>query len=156
MITPEQFDKFRYIQPYFFYNRVTLLSPLTYLFFTLDYGFWYILKQIHVKYASSDKVNFFPEINVFAVQKAASKEPQNTPIPFNLFCTPGNSGIELFPGNEMTAGNPSSAKLQNVSYPFRDTMEFQITGQNLIGPPVLDFCLIGYYLPVSSFSMWNK
>ncbi len=143
-------------QPYFFYQRVNLITPITYLFFTLDYGFWYLLRQIHVKYPSDDGVSGFNDLEVFAIQKASSKETQNIPVPFTLFCTPGNSGIQLYPGNEMDAGQPKAAKLQNIAYPFRDTMEFQISGQNIIGPPILDVCLIGYYIPVKNFKMWKK
>jgi hypothetical protein len=156
MLSLESINEVSHNQPYFFYQRVNLILPITYLFFTIDYGFWYLLRQIHVKYPSDDGAIGFNNLEVFAIQKASSKEPQNIPIPFTLFGTPGNSGIQLFPGNQMTAGRPQSAKLQNVVYPFRDTMEFQISGQNIAGPPILDICLIGYYVPVKNFSMWNQ
>ena len=141
-------------QPYFIYQRVMLTSPVAYMFFALDYGFWYILRQINAKYPSDNGVVQFPDLNIFAVQKGINKEPQNAPIPINLFCTPGSSGVNLT-GAEVTTGAIKAAKLQNIVYPFRDNMEFQITGHTPGTIPYVDVCLIGYYLPVKENVMWS-
>ena len=141
-------------QPYFIYQRVLLNSPIGYMFFALDYGFWYILRQINAKFPSDNGVVQFPELNIFAVQKGINKEAQNVPVPINLFCTPGSSGVQLA-GATVEAGTIKAAKLQNIVYPFRDNMEFQITGHTPGSIPFIDICLIGYYVPVKENSMWS-
>lgn len=154
MLDLNNFDILRDSQPYFIYQRVTLNAPLNYMFFPLDYGFWYLLRQIHAKFPMQQAGISYPELDIFAVQKGINKEPQNVPIPLNLFTTPGSSGITFTAPNDMTAGVMKGAKLQNVVYPFRDNMEFQITGQTGAVPSLVDICLIGYYIPVKDFSMW--
>lgn len=154
MVELEDLNLLQGIQPFFIYRRVALTSPLSYMFYALDYGFYYLLRTIHAKYAENDGVTQFPDLNIFAVQKGSGKEPQNVPIPLTLFCTPGNAGIVLS-GTNTTAGRPKAAKLQNVVYPFRDNMEFQITGQSGGLPSFVDIALIGYYIPVKNFEMWG-
>lgn len=154
MLDLDKFDLQRESQPYFIYQRVTLNAPLNYMFFALDYGFYYLLRQIHAKFPMQQAGIGYPELEIAAVQRAINKEPQNVPIPINLFCTPGSSGIVFSGPSDMTAGTMKAAKLQNVVYPFRDNLEFQITGQSAGVPSIVDICLIGYYIPVKDFSMW--
>ena len=143
------------IQPFFIYQRVALTGPLAYMFYALDYGFYYLLRSIHVKYAETNGIVQFPSLNIFAVQKGSGKEAQNVPIPINLFCSPGNAGITLTGANTNVA-SVKAAKLQNVVYPFRDNMEFQISGQTGVVPANVDIMLLGYYIPVKNFEMWGN
>jgi len=143
------------VQPFFIYRRVALTGPVSYMFYALDYGFFYLLRTIHARYAETDGVVQYPNLNIFAVQKGSGKEPQNQPIPINLFCTPGNAGI-VDSGGVYTVGSVKAAKLQNVVYPFRDNMEFQITGQAGGLPLSVDIMLLGYYVPVKNFEMWGN
>lgn len=154
MVDLKNYDLARESQPYFIYQRVLLGSPIGYMFFALDYGFWYILRQINAKFPSDNGVVQFPELNIFAVQKGINKETQNVPIPVNLFCTPGSSAVQLV-GADVSAGVIKAAKLQNIVYPFRDNMEFQITGHTPGSIPYIDICLIGYYMTVKDRAMWS-
>lgn len=155
MVELEELNLLKGIQPFFIYRRITLSSPVEYMFYALDYGFYYLLRTIHVKYAENNGVAQFPDLNIFAVQKGSGKEAQNRPIPVNLFCTPGNAGV-ILSGATVTTGIPKAAKLQNVVYPFRDNMEFQITGQSGGVPTFVDIVLLGYYIPVQNFEMWGN
>lgn len=155
MVDFKDITQFQGIQPFFIYRQVALAGPISYMFYALDYGFYYLLRTIHAKYAENDGVTQFPDLNIFAVQKGAGKESQNVPIPINLFCTPGNSGV-ILSGANTTAGIPKAAKLQNIVYPFRDNMEFQISGQAGGLPLFVDIMLIGYYIPVKSMEMWGQ
>lgn len=156
MVDFETIDLSRTNQPFFIYRRVTLNVPVAYMFFQLDYGFWYLLRKVHAKYAEQDGANYFPPLNIFAVQKGINKETQNAPVPLNLFTTPGSAGL-VYTAPDVSCGSVKFAKLQNIVYPFRDNLEFQITGQNLAtGPAYVDLCLIGYYMPVTDNEMWSK
>jgi len=154
MVDLKNYDLLRESQPYFIYQRVLLNSPIGYMLFALDYGFWYVLRQINAKYPSDNGVVQFPDLNIFAVQKGINKETQNVPVPINLFCTPGSSGVQLA-GATVDVGAIKAAKLQNIVYPFRDTVEFQISGHTPGSIPFVDICLIGYYLPVKDNVMWS-
>ncbi|MFA5235094.1 MAG: hypothetical protein WC390_11905 [Sulfurimonas sp.] len=155
MVDLNNFDVLRESQPYFIYQRILLNSPIVYFLFSLDYGFYYLLRQIHIRYPSDNGIVQYPNLNIFAVQKGSGKETQNVPIPATLFCTPGNSNVTMV-GALSTVGEVKAAKLQNIVYPFRDTMEFQISGHGIATPPFVDMCLIGYYLPVKENMMWSK
>lgn len=142
------------VQPFFIYRRIALSGPISYMFYALDYGFFYLLRTIHAKYAETDGLVQYPNLSIFAVQKGSGKEAQNVPIPVNLFCTPGNAGISIS-GANTTVASVKAAKLQNIVYPFRDNMEFQITGHAGGVPASIDIMLLGYYIPVKNFEMWG-
>ncbi len=155
MLEIKNCDSLKGPQPYFIYQRVLLTTlPSAYMFFTLDFGYWYLLREIHVKYPADNTLVQYPDLNIFALQKGNSKESQNVPIPVNLFCTPGSSGVQLI-GAAITAGQMKAAKLQNIVYAFRDTMHFEISGHTASTPPFIDVCLIGYYLPEKQHAMWS-
>lgn len=148
-------DRIKKSQPYFIYQRVLLPGPIGYMFFQLDYGFWYVLKEVHAKFPSDNGAVQYPELNMFALQKGIGKESQNIPVPITLFGTPGNSGVQLV-GADLTAGIMKAAKLQNIVYAFRDTLQFEFSGHVPGTMPYVEVCLIGYYLPVEDNMMWSS
>lgn len=158
MLDLSKFDILRESQPYYYYQRVQLTSPEGYFFSAIDYGFWYLLRRVHVQFSEIDPAGavFYPTLNVYFVERANNKIPQNVPIPFRLFCTPNGEGIQGNVANQLTATGPKNAKLQNVVYPFRDNIELYISGHNPIGnPPFVDIMLIGYLIPAKDFYMWE-
>jgi len=144
-------------QPYYIYKRLILNTPVVYFLHQIDYGFWYLVRQIHVKYPEVDAsgLNFGPKLGLSFRQPGSNRWPQNIPVPDDLFCTPGSSGVTIFPGFEMTSTPLKGAKLQNISHPFRDNIEIQITGQNLVTPYQIDIMILGYYIPVESQAQWQ-
>ena len=143
-------------QPYYIYKRLTLNSPYAYFFEPIDYGFWYLLRKIYVKYPENDGVLFGPHLRFETYQRAANKFPQNVPIPFELVSSPGSAGVSIdaATGN-YTATPVKNAKNQNVVHPYRDNIELTVTGQNLTTPQSIDIMLLGYYIPVQNLKMWS-
>jgi hypothetical protein len=93
---------------------------------------------------------------MYMVEKGSNKIPQNVPIPFRLFTTPGAEGVQVNAANQLTATGPKNAKLLNKVFPCRDNLEIYITGQNPIGnPPFIDMVLIGYLIPATGKVMWQ-
>lgn len=158
MLDLSKFDILRESQPYYIYHRVQLTSPTGYFFQAIDYGFWYLLRRVHVQFPEIDAAGavYYPTLNVYSVERANNRIPQNVPIPFRLFCTPGSEGVQPTAGNQLTATGPKNAKLLNVVYPYRDNIELYISGQNPIGNPAfVDIALIGYLIPAKDFKMWE-
>lgn len=148
-------------QPWFLYKRVQLNTPTGYCFFTIEYGFWYLLRKVHVKYAEVDAAGavFGPRLTVEALLRGTNKWPQNVPIPIDLISTPNQAGVQLDAAtNLLTATPPKASKLLNTLYPFRDNIEFYITGQDVPGnmPQYVDFMAVGYLIPEKTFHMWEK
>lgn len=147
-------------QPWFLYKRVPLTTPTGYCFFEIEYGFWYLLRKIHIKYAEFNSVAalYGPRLSVEAILRGTNKVPQNVPIPFDLISTPNQSGVDINVAlGEMTATAPKASKMLNILYPFRDNVEFYVTGQNVPAgmPPFVDIMAVGYLIPESSFHMWE-
>lgn len=146
-------------QPYYIYKRVQLTSPEGYFLHAIDYGFWYLLRRVHVKFPEVDTAGavFYPQLNLYAVERASNKISQNVPIPFRLIGTPASEGVTVTAGNQMTATGIKNVKLLNKVLPFRDNLEFYISGQNPIGdPPFIDVVCIGYLISDNELSMWNE
>lgn len=159
MLELQTLDTLRKSQPFYVYKRVMLTSPEGYFFQAIDYGYWYLLRKIHVQYPEIDPAGavFYPTLNVYMVEKGQNTIPQNVAIPFDLFCTPGNTGIQTNALNQMTSTGPKNAKLQNKIFPFRDNIELYISGQNPIGnPPFVDITLIGYLIPANDQYQWSE
>jgi hypothetical protein len=156
-IDVENLDSIRESQPYFIYKRIPLSTTAAYFFHQIDYGFWYLLRKVYVKYPEIDVTGliFGPRIRVESYQRGSNKIPQNVPIPFELFCTPGGNSVTVSAGGQMTATGPKNTKLQNVVYPYRDNIELTITGQNTITPIQVDIVLLGYLIPVNKLRMWE-
>ena len=158
MLNLESLDALKDCQPYYIYKRVQLTSPTGYFLNPIDYGFWYLLRRVHVKFPEVDTAGavFYPQLNLYVVERGSNKIPQNTPIPFRLFCTPTSEGVTVTAGNQLTATGPKNAKLLNKVLPFRDNIEFYISGQNPIGnPPFIDIVCIGYMIPERKLYMWE-
>lgn len=154
----ENLDTIRESQPYFIYQRITLAAPINYFLFPIDYGFWYLLRKIYVKYPEIDATGliFGPvPLRFETYQRAANKFPQNVPIPFDLVGTPGSAGVSVDAAGNMTATGCKNSKLQNVVHPFRDNIEIQISGQNTATPAVIDIALHGYLIPSKILTMWS-
>lgn len=158
MLDLSKFDILRESQPYYIYKRVMLTSPTGYFFNAIDYGFWYLLRRIHVQFPELDAAGavIYPQLEMYMVEKGSNKIPQNVPIPFRLFCTPGAEGVQVNAGSQLTATGPKNAKLINKVFPFRDNVEIYISGQNPIGnPPFIDIALVGYMIPNRKLYMWQ-
>lgn len=153
----KELDSLRESQPYYIYKRIELNTPTARFLHTIDYGFWYLLRKIHFKYPSVDVTGaiFGPNLRFETYQTAANKFPQNVPIPFELVGSPGSTGVTIDAAGNMTATPVLNAKLQNVVHPYRDTIDFRITGQNLTTPTQIDIMLIGYYIPEKKLQMWS-
>lgn len=159
MLDLSKFDILRDSQPYYIYKRVQLTSPTGYFFNAIDYGFWYLLRRIHVQFPELNPAGavVYPQLNMYMVERGSNKIPQNVPIPFRLFCTPTAEGVRVNAANQLTATGPKNVKLINKVLPFRDNIELYISGQNPIGnPPFVDITTIGYLIPAKDFFMWQK
>ena len=153
----ENLDSTRESQPYFIYRRILLTSPVVHFLFPVDYGFWYLLRKMYVKYPEVDITGaiFGPHLRFETYQRAANKFPQNVPIPFELITSPGSAGVTIDAAGNMTATGIKNSKLQNVVHPFRDNIEIKISGQNLITPTQIDIALHGYLIPCKNLKMWS-
>lgn len=159
MLDLSKFDILRESQPWYIYKRVQLTSPTGYFFEPIDYGFWYLLRRVHVQFPELDPAGAvtYPQLNMYMVERGSNKIPQNVPIPFRLFCTPGAEGVQVNAANQLTATGPKNVKLINKVFPYRDNIELYISGQNPIGSPAfIDIALVGYLIPSKSFYMWQK
>lgn len=150
-------NKFENSQPYFVYKRITLTRPVEYFFHEIDYGFNYFLRYLIVKYPEIDVTgaNYGPHLRFEAVERAINRRVQNTPIPFELVSTPGSAGVQINAANQMTATGPKNQKKLNVLYPYRDNIEFSISGQNGTEPELVDIVTVGYLIPNENLSMWG-
>lgn len=157
MLDLKNFDLLRESQPYYIYKRVSLAGPEGYFFNAIDYGFWYLLRRLHIKYPEIDPAGavFYPDIAINTLQRAANIWPQNVPVPPRLYGTPAKEGVQINATGQMTATGPKNVKLLNTVYPFRDNIEFYISGQTPTGPLVVDVCCIGYLIPAESLKMWE-
>lgn len=151
-------NNFEGSQPYFVYQRITLTSPVEYFFYAIDYGFDYLLRNLIIKYPEVDNTGaiFGPQLSFEAVESAINRRVQNTPIPFNLVSTPGSSGVAVNAADQMTATGPKNQKKLNVLYPYRDNIEFRITGQNGTTPELIDIVTVGYLIPKRDLKMWGE
>lgn len=147
----------REAQPYFIYGRLTLNAPTNYFLFPIDYGFWYLLRKVHIKYPEVDQTGaiFGPHLRVEMYERASNKWPQNAPVSFELFATPGSAGVTITAGGQMTATGPKNAKLINKIFPYRDNLQLEVSGQNTVTPAVIDICLLGYLIPEKKLAMWK-
>ena len=157
MINLDDFDLLREGQPWFLYKRVSLVDPVGYCFFPLEYGFWYLLRKVNMKYADTDVAgaNRTNRLNVEAILRGTNKIPQNEPIPFDLLSSPGPAGVAPGAGGQLTATGVKTSKLLNTLYPFRDNIELYVTGQQTSLPAFVDIVCIGYLIPEKSFHMWE-
>jgi hypothetical protein len=138
-------------QPYFIYRRITLNAGTEYFLEKIEQGFYYLLREIVVAYPELDVagVNFGPELSFEMVQRAQDIFPQDEPIPFRHVSTPGNDGIQVTAGLQLTATPVKANKILNVIYPEKDNIEIKITGQNGTNPVFIDIMLNGYLIPVN-------
>jgi hypothetical protein len=145
------------VNPFFIYKRLLLNSPTAYFLHQIDYGFWYVMRKIHIRYPEIDVTGavFGPRLSVELYQRGGNQWPQNVPIPVDLFCTPGMSGVTIDGAARMTAVPVKNAKLQNIIYPFRDNFELYVSGQNLVTPTDIDIMIIGFMVPVESQYQWE-
>lgn len=152
-----ELDLNRECQPYFIHRRVALISSVEYVIHPIDYGFWYLLRKIVVKYPEYDVTGLIygPKLRIELFQRAQNKLPQNVPIPDDLFCTPGSNNVRITLGGQMTASSPTSAKLQNIVYPFRDGIELRLYGQNGVTPTFAEIVFIGYLVPADRLHYWK-
>jgi len=158
MLDLEKLEVQRDSQPFYIYKRVMLTSPTGYFFHAIDYGFWYLLRRIHATFPELDPAGAvtYPQLEMYMVEKGSNKIPQNVPIPFRLFSTPGAEGVQVNAASQLKATGPKNAKLLNLVFPCRDNLEIYISGQNPIGnPPFIDIALIGYLVPAKEKAMWQ-
>jgi len=137
-------------QPFFIYRRITLNAGTEYFIEKIEQGFYYLLREIVVAYPELDVAGavFGPELSFEMVQKAQDIFPQDEPIPFRLVSTPGNDGIQITAGGQLTATPVKSCKTLNVMYPEKDVITIKITGQNGVNPAIIDIMLNGYLIPI--------
>lgn len=158
MIDLSNLVELRDFQPWFIYKRITLNQPKNYFLEPIDYGFWYILRSINVKYPEIDAagVVFFGDLEIEFYERASNKWVQNVPIPIRLLSTPHKEGVQINAVNQMTATPLKASILRNIFFPYRDNIEMYISGQNPAGMPVIiDICLVGYYLSAKERVMWE-
>ena len=150
-------DKLQGSQPYFIYERITLVSPIEYFLHTIDYGFFYLLRSIVVQYPEIDSTGaiFGPHLRFESVETTVNHRVQNEPIPFELVTTPGSSGVAVNAADQLTATQPLNQKKFNVVHPNRDVIEFRISGQNGTTPELVDIMLVGYLIPFDKLKMWG-
>lgn len=144
--------------PYFVYRRLTLTAPTEHFFFHIEYGFYYLLRELRVKYPEINTAGavYGPQLEFKAVRRSTNTYFQDAPVPFNLICTPGSSGVQDSATNNLTATPPKNNKLLNILFPNRDNVELQVEGQNGTTPTVCDIVLVGYLIPFESLKMWGK
>lgn len=149
---------FKNSQPYFVYQRITLISPIEYFFFHIDFGFYYLLRNLIVKYPEVDSTGaiFGPHLRFETVQRSTEQYAQDEPIPIELVSTPGSAGISINAAAQMTTQGPSSQKKFNVIYPHRDNIEIKISGQNGTTPELIDIVAVGYLIPFNKVNMWGE
>lgn len=158
MIDLSNVDASRDAQPWFIYKRITLNQPINYFLEPIDYGFWYILRRINVKYPEVDAAGavFFGDLRLERLERASGKWVQNAPIPFRLISTPHKEGVQINAASQMTATPLKNSLLQNVFHPYRDNIEIMISGQVPgVMPLIIDICLLGYYVSAKERVMWE-
>jgi len=144
--------------PYFVYRRLTLAAAIEYFMFHIEYGFYYLLRELRVKYPEIDAggVTFGPQLSFKAVRRSTNTYFQDAPIPFNLLTTPGSSAVQVNAASQMTATPPKNNKVLNILFPYRDNIELQVSGQNGTTPTICDIVLVGYLIPFEQLKMWGK
>jgi hypothetical protein len=137
-------------QPFFVYRRLVLAQPTEKFFYRVDQGFYYLLRDIIIKYPEIDATGaiFGPFLEFRIIQKAQDIYPEDTPIPIRLISSPASYGVAINAAGQMTATQPTGAKTLNTIYPQKDNIEIRITGQNGVTPAVVDIVLNGYLLPI--------
>jgi len=146
----------REVQPYYVYQRVTLNSPQCFWLFTIDYGFYYLLRRIVIKYPEISALGVYgPHLRFELYQRAQDTLQQVEPIPDDLFCTPGPNGVLIDAGGNMSESAPKAGKLLNIVYPFRDNLEVRVNGWNGTSPVICDIMMQGYLIPAGTLTMWD-
>lgn len=148
------------IQPYWIYQRISLVAPKGTFLFPVEYGFWYWLRFINTKYPELDAgaANFAPELAIEIRESGSLHNPQDVnfpPLP-RLFTTPGPNGVQINAGGLMTATGPKYQKAINSMHLHRNNIELYITGRSAIPfPTLIDICLMGYLIPDAHLLMWK-
>lgn len=145
-------------QPYFIYRRLILTKQVEYFLFDIDYGFNYLLRNINVRFPEIDSTGavYGPTLNFESIENSVGRRAQNEPIPFNLLATPGSSGVSVNGSGQMTSASLKNKKMLNVAYPYRDTIQFKVSGQDGITPVAVDIVLIGYLVAKGNIDMWGN
>lgn len=144
-------------QPYFIYQRLTLINTVEHFLQSVDFGFDYLLRNLIVKYPEVDAAGatFGPDLSFTPVNSYADMKTSNFPVPFGLVATPGSAGVQVNAAAQMTATGPKNQKKFNVVFPYRDRIHIEITGQNGTTPVLVDIVLVGYLIPNRELSMWG-
>ena len=180
-------DTSKQSQPYFIYQRLNMgnftgrgFSPV-YFTFQLDYGFGYLLRRVSARWAfygqSVVVTPLSPEMYIAFFQRTYRRALQLQPIPLNLFsqpCVTGNSTVHLGGTGGVTVDNIAfdasprySSKRIDLYFPYRGTIEAQISGQDTgttltdyVGEPTgnpvcIDIVMEGYYIPDKTIKVWG-
>ena len=173
LLTPVNLDMMGQAQPYFLYEKRFIHFPIERFFWRIDYGFGYLLRRVVISWPYTLIANGgFPTPELYAqfFDSGTGKARQVDPIPVSLFSSPASfsekSPTANFPAPDMRVGCGvrGSFKILNWYYPYGDTIELRITGQDTIGaqhcgqinPPYVRVMLDGYYVPEKSLEMWDK
>ncbi len=158
MIDLSNFDPIRESQPWWIYEKKLINQETIYFSSEIDYGFWFLLRSIHVKWPERNQANTIwnPDLNMEMYERGANITPQNLPTPFKLFATQNSDGVSPTSGIT-TATSKKNIKLFNYVFPYRDNIELRIhrsfTPTNTFD---CDILLIGYLLPEKSMEMWKE
>lgn len=152
-------------QPYFIYSQISLGHYREYALNKIAYGYGYLLREIvlrTVKGSYSAPLTLSDDLFIEFFSDAVSKARQTLPIPFQPLCNPSIDAPVKSIGSNAVANKSyklkSSIKL-NFFYPYGDTINLQITGQNAVdisSGRKLDMVLKGYYIPEKTLDMWSK
>jgi len=158
--------------PYFIFQRIEFSHYREYFFQKIDHGYGYFLKRVIFRYPERyDLLQaqvLTPQINFEFFLKSYYKSRQVDPIPGRLLSTPSNHGVSgaapLPVDNNIfsvcfTAGERKSYKRLDWLYPYSDTIEINITGQDAgmlsRTHQYVDIVLDGYLVPSQESKLWR-
>lgn len=145
------------VQPYFYYKRLTLTHYREYFIFKIDNSYGYFLRAISTGWPAINAHGYSPDLNLEFFNKSQLKARQLEPVPAILLSTPSGLGTKpaLLPAS-VPANIRGSRKILNFFYPYGDTVEIHITGQDTTNPEYIDLVLEGYYVPDKSLLYWGS
>jgi len=169
LLSPVDLEFAQQSQPYFIYEKRFLSKPIERFTWKIDYGFGYLLRRFVCLWPDATFVGtaaMSPTLYAEWFDTGTGKARQVQPIPLDLTSSPNRYG-EIQPivnGLRIGAGLRGSFKILNWFYPYADTIELRITGQDVSGlhhcgvpnPPFVHVLLDGYYVPEKTLDLWHK
>lgn len=157
--------------PRFYYRRVEISSSVAYVNFTLDQGYYYILRKVTFKAPGEDSplTVQYPFLNIDIYNQGFNRHHNNNPGFLRLGSSPGQTGVidtaspapvdnNIF-SRSFTATPVKNLKVFELILPNQGTMQFRITGQVFAAawlPGYVDLVTEGHMIPYEQLEEWNQ